>query len=198
MAIQFNPPPGWPPAPVGWTPPPGWQPDPSWPPPPPGWQLWVAAPTAKGRAMKIVLIIAGSVLAVIVALSIIGALTESSGSGGGSPSATSILQSDGYTANPGLLSTNIAVRLDIHLVGPPLDTAAPVSTAAGLDADQNVELVLVFQTPSQASAYDQAFRLANVDTSTDKVSGSIVTVTGSSDDFDFDCGATGLPQCDYF
>lgn len=41
MAVRFNPPPGWPPAPSGWQPPPGWRPDPSWPAPPPGWQLWV-------------------------------------------------------------------------------------------------------------------------------------------------------------
>lgn len=41
MTSRFNPPPGWPPAPAGWTPPPGWSPDPSWPSPPPGWQLWV-------------------------------------------------------------------------------------------------------------------------------------------------------------
>ena len=39
---RFNPPPGWPPAPDGWTPPPGWSPDPSWPDPPPGWQLWIS------------------------------------------------------------------------------------------------------------------------------------------------------------
>lgn len=41
MAARFNPPPGWPPSPEGWTPPPGWQPDPSWPAPPAGWQLWI-------------------------------------------------------------------------------------------------------------------------------------------------------------
>lgn len=41
----FNPPPGWPPAPPGWTPPKGWTPDPSWPEPPPGWQLWLPAGT---------------------------------------------------------------------------------------------------------------------------------------------------------
>lgn len=41
MPTRFNPPPGWPPHPRGWTPPPGWQPDPSWPDPPPGWPLWV-------------------------------------------------------------------------------------------------------------------------------------------------------------
>jgi len=28
MAMRFNPPPGWPPAPDGWAPGPGWQPDP--------------------------------------------------------------------------------------------------------------------------------------------------------------------------
>lgn len=42
MGLRYNPPPGWPPAPAGFTPEPGWQPDPSWPPPPPGWQLWVS------------------------------------------------------------------------------------------------------------------------------------------------------------
>lgn len=37
----FNPPPGWPKPPEGWTPPKGWTPDPSWPEPPSGWQLWI-------------------------------------------------------------------------------------------------------------------------------------------------------------
>jgi hypothetical protein len=37
----FNPPPGWPPAPAGWTPPPDWTPPSQWPAPPPGWQLWI-------------------------------------------------------------------------------------------------------------------------------------------------------------
>jgi Septum formation len=41
VGLRYNPPPGWPPAPPGFTPQPGWQPDPSWPTPPPGWQLWV-------------------------------------------------------------------------------------------------------------------------------------------------------------
>ena len=41
MAMRFNPPPGWPRPPEGFTPDPGWRPDPSWPPVPPGWQLWV-------------------------------------------------------------------------------------------------------------------------------------------------------------
>jgi len=40
--LIFNPPPGWPKPPEGWTPPKGWTPDPTWPKPPPGWQLWVA------------------------------------------------------------------------------------------------------------------------------------------------------------
>lgn len=38
--IVFNPPPGWPRPPEGWTPPKGWSPDPSWPEPPPGWEFW--------------------------------------------------------------------------------------------------------------------------------------------------------------
>lgn len=39
--MRFNPPPGWPTPPEGWTPPPGWKPDPAWPTPPPGWHLFV-------------------------------------------------------------------------------------------------------------------------------------------------------------
>lgn len=41
--LVFNPPPGWPKPPDGWTPPRGWSPDPSWPNPPQGWQLWLPA-----------------------------------------------------------------------------------------------------------------------------------------------------------
>ncbi len=40
--IVFNPPPGWPRPPEGWTPPKGWTPDPAWPAPPPGWEFWSA------------------------------------------------------------------------------------------------------------------------------------------------------------
>ena len=218
MAMQLNPPPGWPPAPAGWTPPPGWQPDPTWPPPPPGWQLWMDthAPTGGNDGedgeqasreeghprpplhprKRIVTVIAGSVLAVIAVLAIIGAITgadgSGSGSGDGSPSATSILESDGYTPNPGLLSANVSVGLVVGLASQP-GIGPPLSTAAGLNADQNVEVVLVFQSSSEASAYDQANQIAGV--GTDTVRGSVVTVTGSSDDFDFDCGATGVPPC---
>jgi hypothetical protein len=41
VTARFNPAPGWPPVPEGWSPPAGWQPDPSWPPAPAGWQFWV-------------------------------------------------------------------------------------------------------------------------------------------------------------
>jgi hypothetical protein len=41
---RFNPPPGWPAAPPGWTPPLGWAPDPAWPPAPADWQFWTAPP----------------------------------------------------------------------------------------------------------------------------------------------------------
>ncbi|WP_246094273.1 hypothetical protein [Streptomyces griseofuscus] len=40
-AYRFNPPPGWPVPPAGWTPPADWRPDPSWPAAPKGWQLWI-------------------------------------------------------------------------------------------------------------------------------------------------------------
>ena len=41
MTKRFNPPPGWPPVPPGWTPPPGWKPPAHFPAPPPGWPLWI-------------------------------------------------------------------------------------------------------------------------------------------------------------
>jgi hypothetical protein len=40
-AMKWNPPPGWPSTPDGWSPPAGWEPDPSWPPAPFGWPLWL-------------------------------------------------------------------------------------------------------------------------------------------------------------
>lgn len=43
--LRFNPPPGWPKPPEGWTPPANWAPDPRWPTPPEGWQLWMAETT---------------------------------------------------------------------------------------------------------------------------------------------------------
>ena len=48
--LVFNPPPGWPTPPRGWTPPLGWAPDPSWPAPPEGWQLWLPAASTDGSA----------------------------------------------------------------------------------------------------------------------------------------------------
>ena len=39
--VVFNPPPGWPKPPKGWTPPIGWKPDPAWPALPLGWELWI-------------------------------------------------------------------------------------------------------------------------------------------------------------
>lgn len=41
MTARFNPAPGWPVPPEGWTPPAGWAPDPSWPAAPEGWQFWL-------------------------------------------------------------------------------------------------------------------------------------------------------------
>jgi hypothetical protein len=46
--LLFNPPPGWPKPPKGWTPPKGWQPDPNWPAAPLDWQLWIPDGTAIG------------------------------------------------------------------------------------------------------------------------------------------------------
>ena len=50
MSQRFNPPPGWPPSPAGWTPPADWRSDPSWPPAPPGWQFWIPEESLAGRA----------------------------------------------------------------------------------------------------------------------------------------------------
>lgn len=41
MAYRFNPAPGWPQPPAGWSPVEGWQPDPEWPPAPEGWEFWI-------------------------------------------------------------------------------------------------------------------------------------------------------------
>lgn len=49
--LVFNPPPGWPKPPKGWTPPHGWKPDPAWPVPPPGWQLWIPNGTPMGDSV---------------------------------------------------------------------------------------------------------------------------------------------------
>lgn len=49
--LLFNPPPGWPKPPKGWTPPNGWKPDPAWPAPPPGWQLWISDDTSMGDSV---------------------------------------------------------------------------------------------------------------------------------------------------
>jgi hypothetical protein len=37
---EFNPAPGWPASPQGWSPPPEWRPDPTWPSPPESWEWW--------------------------------------------------------------------------------------------------------------------------------------------------------------
>jgi hypothetical protein len=43
-AVVFNPPPGWPPAPMGWLPPLGWEPPPEWPAVPDGWDFYLELP----------------------------------------------------------------------------------------------------------------------------------------------------------
>jgi hypothetical protein len=51
--VVFNPPPGWPKPPKGWTPPNGWTPDPAWPAPPPGWQLWISDGALAGDSASV-------------------------------------------------------------------------------------------------------------------------------------------------
>lgn len=46
---RYNPPPGWPPMPAGWSPPPGWTKPADWPEPPPGWQFWTPGPAQKQK-----------------------------------------------------------------------------------------------------------------------------------------------------
>lgn len=50
--MRFNPPPGWPTPPSGWSPPEDWKPDASWPTPPPGWDLWVDDSPTHARAAR--------------------------------------------------------------------------------------------------------------------------------------------------
>lgn len=49
--IVFNPPPGWPRPPEGWTPPKGWSPDLAWPEAPPGWEFWSAVDSDSNDAV---------------------------------------------------------------------------------------------------------------------------------------------------
>jgi hypothetical protein len=51
--MRWNPPPGWPPVPEGWSPPAGWQPDPSWPATPYGWPMWVPQASPETPAQRI-------------------------------------------------------------------------------------------------------------------------------------------------
>jgi len=87
-----------------------------------------------------VFIIVGSVLAVIVVLAIIGAIAGSGGSGDGSRSATSILQSDGYTEFP--------VADPNSVDSGPFATATPATYAA--------DALLPFQAAYAASGGSEA------------------------------------------
>lgn len=51
--LIFNPPPGWPKPPDGWTPPKGWSPNPEWPDPPSGWQLWIPSELAANKVASV-------------------------------------------------------------------------------------------------------------------------------------------------
>lgn len=51
-AVVFNPPPGWPKPPKGWTPPNGWKPDSAWPASPPDWEFWIPDPTAVSEGLS--------------------------------------------------------------------------------------------------------------------------------------------------
>jgi hypothetical protein len=214
--MQFNAPPGWPPAPAGWTPPPGWQPDPSWPPPPPGWQLWVDAPAPTGRPVKkIAIITAGSVLAVIVILVIIGAIAGGgSGSGsGGSASAASILQSDGYTEFPAA-NPNSADSGPFATETPATDAAdgflpfqAAYATSGGTEASgytgsasspvmmQDVVTLPGNGMTSMADEYTDGLTGLQSEAAasgvTMSVSGDVVTLTGSASAFDTLANADG-------
>ncbi len=72
---QFNPPPGWPPVPPGWSPPADWTPDPAWPPPPPGWPMYVDAPSGpvprRRRGLLIGLVSAAVVVVLVVVLLVV-------------------------------------------------------------------------------------------------------------------------------
>ncbi|MGN6300202.1 MAG: GmrSD restriction endonuclease domain-containing protein [Angustibacter sp.] len=91
---RFNPPPGWPAPPAGWTPTDGWQPDPTWPPAPAGWSFWVddaphPAPTATRRGGGRRLGIVAAASAGAVALVVMAALQAAHGEPTAPTSATS-------------------------------------------------------------------------------------------------------------
>ncbi len=88
MGLRFNPPPGWPPVPEGFTPQPGWQPDPSWPPAPANWQLWVNAgrppgtgPTSGWAVAAFVLGLLSVVVVVAIVAANAGKATRSAATG---------------------------------------------------------------------------------------------------------------------
>ena len=86
---RFNPAPGWPPTPKGWTPPPGWTPPADWPAAPDGWQWWAPAPRKPWIARHKILTGLGAAVVLIVVVSV-----ASSGSSGSKPGAA------GATAKP--------------------------------------------------------------------------------------------------
>ena len=66
MALRFNPPPGWPAVPPGWTPPRGWTPPEGVPEPPQDWPMWVETTPGRTWFARHRLLTAAAVLALLV------------------------------------------------------------------------------------------------------------------------------------
>ena len=89
---RFNPPPGWPPAPQGWTPPPGWTSPTSWPAPAAGWTWYLPPISPALRKRPTGLILGGSVaagVAIFLLVVIAGAVAGPTPTANGTPQAES-------------------------------------------------------------------------------------------------------------
>jgi hypothetical protein len=160
MSWRFNPPPGWPAQPAGWTPPPGWTPDPSWPPPPAGWQFWVAAdpryppapPYPAGPALpRRPWFARWWGIAGLVAALVVGGLL---GFGG-----TNLVLADGEsdepTASPDPLVSPLAETASPELALPSLSVPSAPSTGGLSDVCGEVAVILLVMVGDQAAAADQ-------------------------------------------
>lgn len=140
--MTFNPPPGWPPMPPGWSPPSGWRPDPSWPPAPPGWSFWSDMPisdasqlphgrsAAGSRTLGITVAVAA---AVIVAILVVGFLLWPSP---GAPVAAPVTVTNSVTVAPGPAYETLT---DWEAVGGIDVRASNGSTGATLDTHDTTD-----------------------------------------------------------
>jgi hypothetical protein len=126
MALQYNPPPGWPVPAGGWKPPLDWHPDPSWPPAPDGWPFWLEPDSASGPQADWKALLSPRFLAAVVVVGLIGVGAASSLHDSSKPQRASVA----FTASS--LPPTEPTALPQPTVSPtPAETAAKVVKPAG-------------------------------------------------------------------